>query len=121
MKKPDILAEQILHEKFSTEFPGYKMESVNNFLDKVANQIKQYEDEVISLNKILEENKINIADLESKNNHYQTRLAATEKQLMELQKQQLSNPDFVKQTKGIDAIQKSVKEIKQMLEKIENK
>ncbi|ATZ17890.1 DivIVA domain-containing protein [Mesoplasma melaleucae] len=121
MKKPDILAEQILHEKFPTEFPGYKMESVNNFLDKVYIEMKAYEEEVIILNGILEENKIRIAELESKNNHYQSRSAEAEKQLMEFKKKQLSNSDFVKQTKGIDVIQKSLKEIKQTLEKLENK
>lgn len=121
MKKPDILAEQILHEKFPTEFPGYKMESVNLFLDKILIQMKSYEEEVTNLNRILEENKIKINELESKKNYYQTRLEDAEKEMIQFKKQQASNSDFVKQMKEISTIQKSVKEIKQILERIENK
>ncbi|ASZ08962.1 DivIVA domain-containing protein [Mesoplasma chauliocola] len=121
MNKPKILAEQILHQKFPTEFQGYKMESVNDFLDEVIEQMKWYEDEVKILNKTVEEQKIKISELEAKNIHNETLLADKGNEINQLVKSQLSNSTFVKQSNQIEAIQKSVKEIRQMIEKLENR
>ncbi|ATZ21418.1 hypothetical protein [Mesoplasma tabanidae] len=118
MKKPNILAEEILHEKIPQEFPGYKIESVNSLLDKIIVQMKYYEDELEQMNKLLEEKNKTIIDLEQKATKYQSLAISKSTEVDKLTKVHLSNSDFVKQSKQIDTLEKTMKLI---LEKLENK
>ncbi|AVN58814.1 hypothetical protein CG002_01025 [Mesoplasma florum] len=118
MKKPNILAEEILYEKIPKEFPGYKIESVDSLLDKIIVQMKYYEEVLEQLNKVLEEKNKTIAELEQKASTYQGMAISKSAELDKLTKVHLSNSDFVKQAKQIDTLEKTMKLI---LEKLENK
>ncbi|ATZ20736.1 hypothetical protein [Mesoplasma coleopterae] len=118
MKKQIILADEILHEKIPSEFPGYKVESVDNLLDKIIVQMKFYEEELVRLNKVIEEKNSNIANLEEKSSAYHAMFISKSAEIDKLTKERFSNSDFVKQAKQIDTLEKTMKQI---LEKLENK
>ncbi|PPE04997.1 hypothetical protein EELLY_v1c06830 [Entomoplasma ellychniae] len=107
-----ITPQEITKKIFGTELSGYKIESVNNFLDKVSIDLEYYINQINDLEKSI--NKLN--DLNKKYaddiSMYQKAINKLHEENKQITKEKLSDFNVIK---SIEEIRETLREIKEKI------